>query len=98
LNLAESKIDWSRYAESQTLELMSAVKGIGAAAEALCAAGRDPETPVSMTSVGTTTEQRTVVSTLAEIAVDAKAARIESPAVTVVGEVVGMRESLSWFE
>ena len=36
-----------------------------------------------MTRVGTTTEQATVCSTLADIAADARAARMEPPAVTV---------------
>ncbi len=98
LNLSESKIDWARHAGSQTIVLLSAVKGIAGAAEALQAAGRDGDTPVSMTSVGTTTEQRTIVSTLRNVAAEARAASIESPAVTVIGEVVSMREALSWFE
>ena len=51
-----------------------------------------------MTRVGTTTEQTTVVSTLASIADDARAAGMTSPAITVVGQVVAMREALSWFE
>ncbi|MDX6308098.1 MAG: uroporphyrinogen methyltransferase / synthase [Nocardioidaceae bacterium] len=98
LNAAESKIDWSRHADSQTIVLLSPVKGVAAAAEALQEAGRDSDTPVSITSVGTTTEQRTVVSTLANVAIDARAAHIEAPAVTVIGEVVSMRDALSWFE
>ncbi|MGI8701537.1 MAG: uroporphyrinogen-III synthase [Nocardioidaceae bacterium] len=98
LNLSESKIDWARHAGSQTIVLLSAVKGIAGAAEALQAAGRDGDTPVSMTSVGTTTEQRTIVSTLRNVAAEARVASIESPAVTVIGEVVSMREALSWFE
>ena len=98
LNLAESKIDWARHADCQTLVLLSPVKGIATAAEALRAAGRDGDTPVSMTSVGTTTQQRTIVSTLANVAADARAARMEAPAVTVIGEVVSMRDALSWFE
>jgi uroporphyrinogen III methyltransferase/synthase len=98
LNLADGKIDWTRHAQDQTLVLLSPGKGIGPAAESLCAAGRDADTPVAMTSVGTTTEQRTVVSTLANISADARAAHLEPPTVTVVGDVVGMRETLSWFE
>ncbi|MBA3311038.1 MAG: uroporphyrinogen-III synthase [Nocardioidaceae bacterium] len=98
LNVAESKIDWAKHAEAKTLVLLSAVKAIGDVARALQAAGRDPQTPVSMTSVGTTTEQRTVVSTLADVAADVKAAHITAPAVTVVGDVVAMRGALSWFE
>ena len=51
-----------------------------------------------MTRAGTTTEQTTVVSTLDRIAGDARAARMSPPAVTVVGDVVDLRETLSWFE
>jgi uroporphyrinogen III methyltransferase/synthase len=95
---AGDKVDWSRYVETRTLVLLSAVNAIGDIASALVAAGRDPETPVAMTRTGTTTEQQTVVSTLARIAADARSARMTPPAVTVVGDVVGMRDVLSWFE
>ncbi len=92
------RVDWSLYADDRTLVLLSAVGSIAGIAEALVAAGRPATTPVAMTRVGTTTEQATVTSTLADIAADARAARIEPPAITVVGEVVGLRETLSWFE
>jgi uroporphyrinogen III methyltransferase / synthase len=95
---AGDKVDWSRYADTPTLVLLSAVNAIGDIAAALVAAGRDPQTPVAMTRTGTTTEQQTVISTLEHIAADARAERMTPPAVTVVGDVVGMRESLSWFE
>jgi len=98
LNVAESKIDWTKHAGAQTLVLLSAVEAIGDVARALRAAGRDPQTPVAMTSVGTTTEQKTVVSTLADIAAEVEEAEIEAPAITVVGEVVALRDALSWFE
>lgn len=98
LNVAENKIDWSRYTDCSTLVLLSAVESIGSVARNLCSAGCPATTPVSMTSVGTTTEQRTVVSTLADIAADAAEAQIEAPAITVVGEVVSLRDALSWFE
>ena len=93
-----TKVDWSSYAESSTLVLLSAVESIGEVATALVAAGRSPETPVAMTRVGTTTSQETVVSSLAHIAEDARAARMTPPAVTVVGDVVDLRSTLSWFE
>jgi uroporphyrinogen III methyltransferase/synthase len=92
------KVDWSRYADGRTLVLLSAVGQIGDIAKALVAAGRSSETPVAMTRVGTTTEQATVCSTLDKIAADARAARMAPPAVTVVGDVVDLRETLSWFE
>jgi uroporphyrinogen III methyltransferase/synthase len=91
-------VDWSRYADERTLVLLSAVGSIGEIADALVEAGRPADTPVAMTRVGTTTEQSTVTSTLEHIAQDARAARMEPPAVTVVGPVVDLRETLSWFE
>ena len=78
--------------------LLSAVARIAEVADGLIEAGRPADTPVAMTRVGTTTEQTTVVSTLEGIAADVAAAGMTSPAITVVGAVVGMREALSWFE
>ena len=92
------KIDWQPYADDRTLVLLSAVGQIGDIAKDLIRAGRSPRTPVAMTRVGTTTEQATIVSTLENIAADARAARISPPAITVVGKVVDLRETLSWFE
>jgi uroporphyrinogen III methyltransferase/synthase len=98
VNCSEAKIDWSCYADDRTLVLLSAVSSIDVVAKALVAAGRAETTPVAMTRVGTTTEQETVVSTLGQIAADARAARMTPPAVTVVGDVVDLRSTLSWFE
>lgn len=98
VSVGDASIDWAELAGDDTLVLLSAVKRIAEAAAGLVEAGRSPETPVAMTRVGTTTEQTTVVSTLAEIASDAEAAGMTSPAITVVGQVVTMREALSWFE
>lgn len=98
VSVGDASINWSEYTSDDTLVLLSAVARIAEVATGLMAAGRKPETPVAMTRVGTTTEQTTVVSTLADIAADAKAAGMTAPAITVVGEVVTMREALSWFE
>jgi uroporphyrinogen III methyltransferase / synthase len=98
VNVAETKVDWTRYGSDQTLVLLGAVDSIADIAKALVEAGRAPETPVAMTRVGTTTDQSTLISTLESVAADAKAAKMKAPAVTVVGEVVNLRETLSWFE
>src|SRR4051812_16402275 len=95
---AHEKVDWSTYADDRTLVILSGVNLVGDIAKALVAAGRDAETPVAITRVGTTTEQTTVTSTLSGIAADARAARMAPPAVIVVGQVVDLRETLSWFE
>jgi uroporphyrinogen III methyltransferase/synthase len=64
----------------------------------LVAAGADERTPIAVTRRGTTVDQRTVVSTLGEIAVAAKAAKQAGRGLVVVGEVVGQRDKLDWFE
>ncbi|WP_408897917.1 uroporphyrinogen-III synthase [Nocardioides sp. R1-1] len=92
------KVDWTRYADTPTLVLLSAVGQIAEIAKQLIATGRSPQTPVAMTRVGTTTEQQTITSTLEQIAAEARAARISPPAITVIGAVVDLREKLSWFE
>ncbi|GAA3655671.1 bifunctional uroporphyrinogen-III C-methyltransferase/uroporphyrinogen-III synthase [Nocardioides ginsengisoli] len=92
------KVDWSKYADTPTLVLLSAVGQIGDIAKQLVAVGRAPQTPVAITRVGTTTEQQTVTSTLEHVAADARAARISPPAIIVIGAVVDLREKLSWFE
>jgi uroporphyrinogen III methyltransferase / synthase len=91
-------VDWSQYADDRTLVLLSGVGSIAETAEALIEAGRSPQTPVAMTRVGTTTDQATITSTLERIAEDARAARVTPPAITVIGDVVDLREKLSWFE
>ncbi|MEO5850895.1 MAG: uroporphyrinogen-III synthase [Nocardioides sp.] len=92
------KIDWDRHGRSGTLVLLSAVSTIADTAASLMAAGRSPETPVAVTRVGTTTEQTTLVTTLERVAADVRSARVAPPAIVVVGDVVGLRDTLSWFE
>ena len=59
--------------------------------------GRDPRTPAACIEQGTTPQQRVVVSTLEQLADDVEAAGLRAPVATVVGDVVRLRESLSWF-
>ena len=67
-------------------------------AAGLVAAGCDPQTPIAVTRGGSTVEQRTLVSTLADITKDAKAAKAAGPGTVIVGPTVAAREYLDWFE
>jgi uroporphyrinogen III methyltransferase/synthase len=99
VNVAEGTVDWATVgAGDATLVLLSATEVIADVASALQSVGRDPQTPVAMTRAGSTTEQETVVSTLADVAGDVRAARLTPPTITVVGPTVALRERLSWFE
>jgi len=95
----ESTMDWRGIANgADTLVFLMGLSNLPTITERLIEHGRHPETPAAVIQQGTTLQQRTVVGTLADIAVRAKEAGIKSPAITVVGEVVSLREMLNWFE
>ena len=74
------------------------VKNLPEICRRLVEEGRPPETPAAVIQSGTTLEQRTVMGTLGDIPRKARVAAINPPAVLVVGEVVGLREHLQWWE
>jgi uroporphyrinogen III methyltransferase/synthase len=79
-----------------TVVVLGAPDKAGEVLVALAAAGRAADTPVAVTEQGTTTEQRTTVTTLAEAPRVVAEGRF--PVLAVVGRTVALRESLSWFE
>jgi uroporphyrin-III C-methyltransferase/precorrin-2 dehydrogenase/sirohydrochlorin ferrochelatase len=66
-------------------------------AKQLMAHGRSSETPVAVIERGTTPEQRVIVGCLADIAIKIIAEQVQSPSLIIVGEVVSLKERLSWF-
>ncbi|MFI0484275.1 uroporphyrinogen-III synthase [Actinomadura sp. 9N215] len=97
VDASEGGVDWDRFAAPDaTLVIIGAEGAVAEVCKGLVAAGRPDSTPAAMTSLGTTTEQETVVSTLQKLASDTKG--MEAPALIVVGDVVGWRDELSWFE
>ncbi len=96
---ATSRIDWAALARAtDTLVLLMGVATLEETARKLMENGRAAGTPAAVVQWGTTPRQRTVSGTLGDIAARAREAGLESPAVTVVGEVVGLRERLRWFD
>jgi len=95
----ELSIDWAKLATAvDTLVFLMGTKTLPEIAEKMIAHGRGPDTPAAVIRWGTTPEQRTVTGTLGNIAARVEEAGISPPAITVVGEVVRLREKLSWFE
>ena len=81
-----------------TLVFLMGVKTLPDTVQNLIDSGRPPNTPVAVIERGTTPEQRTVTGTLADIVDRVSDAGIKPPAITIVGEVVRLRETISWFE
>jgi uroporphyrinogen III methyltransferase / synthase len=67
-------------------------------AERLTGAGRDPDEAVAVVERGTLPGQRTIVDTLGGIAARVEAEEIRPPAITLVGAVAELRETLAWLE
>ena len=94
-----SDIDWAKLATGVgTLVFLMGIGNLAAIVERLVEHGRDPQTPVAVIRWGTEPRQETVAGTLADIAQRVREAGLQPPAVTVVGEVVRLREKLRWFD
>lgn len=95
----ESAINWSKLATGVgTLVFLMAVKNIDKLTLKLIEHGRSPDTPVAVIRWGTRPDQKTIISTLRDIAAVVKEKDIRPPAVTVIGDVVKLRSELNWYE
>ncbi|MGH2736773.1 MAG: uroporphyrinogen-III C-methyltransferase [Actinomycetota bacterium] len=96
---AEGRINWADLATGpDTLVLMMGVKSLRSVAARLIEHGRAPETPAAMVEWASLPRQRTVTATLETIAGRIEEAGLKSPATTIVGDVVGLRAKIAWFE
>jgi len=94
-----TQIDWDRLSlGSGTVVFYMGVKNLPQIAQNLMDRGRSADTPVALIRWGTRPEQEVLVGTLADIAEKARQAAFRAPAITVVGEVVNLRDSLRWFD
>lgn len=96
---AESDLDWPALAHTPgTLVVLMGWRTLPRIIDTLIEHGRSPETPVAITQWGTTSKQRSVSGTLANIVVRGAEAGISAPVVTVIGEVAALSERFRWFE
>ncbi|MGZ2358175.1 uroporphyrinogen-III synthase [Streptomyces sp. 372A] len=98
---------WSEVGVSDaTCVISTSLDAVAAAAGELVAAGRKPDTPLTVTAGGTTTRQRTWTATLGTIAQVFKQGKVlpspegHQPVIAVVGErsSAAQRDQLAWFE
>jgi uroporphyrin-III C-methyltransferase/precorrin-2 dehydrogenase/sirohydrochlorin ferrochelatase len=84
-----SLVEWAALARLRgTLVVLMGLKNLAAITAALQAHGRTPGTPTAVIQEGTTGAQRSLRSTLGEVADAVRAAGIRPPAVVVIGDVV----------
>ncbi|MDF1590563.1 MAG: uroporphyrinogen-III C-methyltransferase [Desulfobacterales bacterium] len=95
----KSNINWKALAKGiGTIVFFMGVKNLPNITQKLMAHGMPADTPVGLIRWGTTPQQMTVTGTLATIVERVKAAGLKAPAITVVGRVVQLRETLKWVE
>lgn len=81
-----------------TLVFLMGVKNLDLIVSDLIKNGKSSKTPVAIIEKGATRKQRVSVGTLENILEIAKKNKVKSPAITIIGEVVNLRETFSWFE
>ncbi|CAN5862538.1 uroporphyrinogen-III C-methyltransferase [soil metagenome] len=93
-------VDWNHLANAaDTLVLYMGLGRLDEISSELISAGRDRGTPAACIRWGTLPDQRTVSGTLDDIAAKVAEAGLTPPAITVIGDVVSLRqEGLHWFE
>ena len=64
----------------------------------LMAAGMDGDTPAAVLEKGTTARQRRVLATVATLENACAAAKVQTPAIIVVGKVCALAEQFAWYE
>ncbi|MDW7651657.1 MAG: uroporphyrinogen-III C-methyltransferase [Bacillota bacterium] len=95
----QSSIAWDKIATGiGTLVFLMGVGNLPSIVKNLVDNGRSADTPVALIRWGTRPEQRVLTGKLSDIVQKVKEAGFTSPAIIIVGEVVNLRDTLSWFE
>jgi uroporphyrinogen III methyltransferase/synthase len=95
----ESSLDFRQLATTAgTKVMLMGVERMGVITAKLIENGAAPQTPIALVRWGTTGRQQTLRGTLSDIAAKVEATGFKAPAVAVIGDVVGLRDTLNWFE
>lgn len=99
LKAGSPELPWKELVyENQTLVLYMGLVGLEQICEQLIEHGQRPDMPVALISKGTTPEQKVVVGTLQTIASKVLEHHIHAPTLTIIGEVVNLRDQLQWHD
>lgn len=91
-------LDYGTLAKEEgTLIFLMGLKNLPNIVEDLIKNGKNPDTPVGVLQEGTTARQKMAVGTLKTIVDVVKKEGIQTPAITVVGEVVNLHKVLQWY-
>jgi uroporphyrinogen III methyltransferase/synthase len=92
------RFDWTTIGPDQTLVIYMGVMAFPEISRRLIESGRAPETPAMAVRWGTRPTQSTITGTLATLPGLLAERGLKPPATMIVGAVVGLRDTLDWFE
>jgi uroporphyrinogen III methyltransferase/synthase len=93
-----AKIDWTKVGTSETLVIFMGLSQFDEIAGRIVGAGRASDTPAMAVRWGTRPDQEVIAGTLATLPGLIHERGMKPPATIIVGEVVGLRSTLSWYE
>ncbi|OLS40888.1 uroporphyrinogen-III C-methyltransferase [Bacillus sp. MRMR6] len=98
-NEGKPMLDWEGLVRGiDTIAFYMGVGNLPYICEKLMAHGKPSVTPVILIQWGTFGRQKTLQGTLEDISVKVQEAKFHNPAIILVGEVISLREKISWFE
>jgi len=92
---ADEDFDWAPVVRAgQPIVLYMVMHNLERIAASLIASGLSPDMPSAIIAAATTPKQRVLVTTLDQLAAEARLQKLQPPAIVVIGEIVKLREQL----
>lgn len=96
---SKSNINWEALSKEEgTLVFMMGLSNLPNIIENLINNGKDINTKIAVIMRGTSSKQKKVVGTLQDIEEKLKEAKLQSPCIIVLGEVISLNNKLNWYE
>lgn len=91
-------LDYATLAKEEgTLIFLMGLKNLPNIVKNLIENGKNPDTPAAVVQEGTTARQKVAVGTLETIIEEAERVGIKTPAISIVGDVVSLRNEIQWY-
>lgn len=91
-------LEWAELARpAHTVVFYMGLNSLPEITKQLVAHGAPSSRPIALVERGTTSQQRVVTGTLGDIVETVERAKVKSPALIIVGDVVELRQRLAWF-
>lgn len=94
----DEDVNWESLSDPDTtLVIYMGLINAETISKRLISGGRPKDTPVAVIQSGSTASQRILLTTLTKLKADVDKSDIKSPALMIMGEVVGLTHQLNWF-